>query len=96
MLNFGDALGMEVIVRPHHATWLQDTALRDLALHEGHAACVDARGDVYQWGDAFFASCSATAGGNPLKPTLQGKVGSLFCAPYELVRLTLCAVTGYH
>ncbi|KAG8928790.1 hypothetical protein FRC02_006464, partial [Tulasnella sp. 418] len=29
-------------------------ALRDLAFCEKHAACVDASGNVYQWGDGFF------------------------------------------
>jgi alpha-tubulin suppressor-like RCC1 family protein len=33
---------------------LSGTAFRDIALHEKHAACVDARGDVYQWGDGIF------------------------------------------
>jgi len=29
---------------PTVATWLDDVALRDLRLHDSHAACVDARG----------------------------------------------------
>ncbi|KAI6036529.1 regulator of chromosome condensation 1/beta-lactamase-inhibitor protein II, partial [Pisolithus microcarpus] len=41
---------------PQTSAWLENVALRDLALHERHAACVDARGDVYQWGDGFFSS----------------------------------------
>ncbi|OBZ75617.1 Protein FMP25, mitochondrial [Grifola frondosa] len=44
----------ESIRTPATAEWLENVALRDLALHEKHAACVDARGDVYQWGDGFF------------------------------------------
>lgn len=39
---------------PTNVEWLQSVALRDLVLHDKHAACVDARGDVYQWGDGFF------------------------------------------
>ncbi|KAF8626336.1 hypothetical protein AX15_004995 [Amanita polypyramis BW_CC] len=31
--------------------WLDNVALRDLAFHKNYAACVDARGDVYQWGE---------------------------------------------
>lgn len=38
---------------PSDVPWLHNVALRDLALHESHAALVDARGDVYQWGDGF-------------------------------------------
>ncbi|OAX36598.1 RCC1 BLIP-II protein [Rhizopogon vinicolor AM-OR11-026] len=48
--------GVERVQYPVNASWLKDVALRDLALHERHAACVDARGDVYQWGDGFFGS----------------------------------------
>ncbi|KAG2158456.1 regulator of chromosome condensation 1/beta-lactamase-inhibitor protein II [Suillus bovinus] len=55
---------------PVNASWLKDVALRDLALHERHAACVDARGDVYQWGDGFFGS-SSTSKSEP-QLTLRG------------------------
>ncbi|KAJ7738495.1 RCC1/BLIP-II [Mycena maculata] len=41
------------IKKPFTAEWLNDVALRDLALHENHAACVDLRGDVYQWGEGY-------------------------------------------
>ncbi|KAI5123298.1 hypothetical protein M0805_009319 [Coniferiporia weirii] len=34
---------------PSDVPWLKDVALRDLVLHEQHGACVDARGDIYQW-----------------------------------------------
>ncbi|KAF8844906.1 RCC1/BLIP-II [Paxillus ammoniavirescens] len=59
---------------PTNAKWLEHVALRDLALHERHAACVDARGDVYQWGDGFFGSTpgSETEANTP-KLTLHGK-----------------------
>ncbi|KAK0197250.1 regulator of chromosome condensation 1/beta-lactamase-inhibitor protein II [Armillaria mellea] len=39
---------------PAIAEWLEGVALRDLVLHKDHAACVDARGDVYQWGAVHF------------------------------------------
>ncbi|KAL1680822.1 regulator of chromosome condensation 1/beta-lactamase-inhibitor protein II [Schizophyllum commune] len=38
---------------PSLANWLNGVALRDLALHESYGACVDAKGDVYQWGDGY-------------------------------------------
>lgn len=47
-------------------------ALRDLAFHEKHAACVDASGNVYQWGDGFFGD-DKPASKNPVL-TLKGKV----------------------
>lgn len=48
--------GVQRVQCPVNVGWLKDVALRDLALHERHAACVDAKGDVYQWGDGFFGS----------------------------------------
>ncbi|KAJ7172661.1 regulator of chromosome condensation 1/beta-lactamase-inhibitor protein II [Mycena filopes] len=45
--------GSVTIKKPFAPEWLNDVALRDLALHETHAACVDARGDVYQWGEGY-------------------------------------------
>ncbi|KAF9466301.1 regulator of chromosome condensation 1/beta-lactamase-inhibitor protein II [Collybia nuda] len=44
---------VDVIRTPSVAKWLDGVALRDLVLHRDHAACVDARGDVYQWGVGF-------------------------------------------
>jgi hypothetical protein len=58
---------------PAVASFLQDVALRDLAVHATHAVCVDGRGDVYQWGDGFFEQKSASDDRKPLL-TLQGKV----------------------
>lgn len=58
---------------PVNTNWLKDVALRDLALHERHAACVDARGDIYQWGDGFFGSRPRSEAQEP-KLTLCGKV----------------------
>ncbi|KAH9952201.1 RCC1/BLIP-II [Amylocystis lapponica] len=61
---------------PVPAGWLENVALRDLALHEQHAACVDARGDVYQWGDGFSSTpqpSSSSPSDRPPKRTLRGK-----------------------
>lgn len=67
---------------PTPLPWLDSVALHDLALHETHAACVDARGDVYQWGDV------STQGNTPTKPlkTLRGKVKSLSFPLAEVAR----------
>lgn len=55
---------------PTEAAFLSGRAFRDVALHEKHAAFVDARGDLYQWGSAL---------GDGLNPicTLKGKVREL-------------------
>ncbi|KAJ7694182.1 regulator of chromosome condensation 1/beta-lactamase-inhibitor protein II, partial [Mycena rosella] len=58
------------IKKPYAVTWLDNVALRDLALHERHAACVDARGDVYQWGEGYASS--DLGDGQPTR-TLSGK-----------------------
>lgn len=57
---------VETIRTPSVTKWLDGVALRDLAIHRHHAACVDARGDVYQWGDGFPSSDP----GKQFKPTL--------------------------
>jgi hypothetical protein len=57
---------------PTYAPELFQSPLRDLALSSSHAACVDASGDVYQWGDSFFGS-EHTESKRP-QLTLQGKV----------------------
>ena len=62
----------EPIRTPAVAGWLNNVALRDLQFHHTHAACVDARGDVYQWGDGFFGR--AFSGVRSPKRTLRGKV----------------------
>ncbi|KAI6022723.1 regulator of chromosome condensation 1/beta-lactamase-inhibitor protein II [Pisolithus marmoratus] len=65
---------VNVIQYPTNVNWLENVALRDLALHERHAACVDARGDVYQWGDGFFPSVSTSEPETRRpRPTLLGK-----------------------
>lgn len=61
----------ESIRTPAAAAWLENVALRDLALHERHAVCVDARGDVYQWGDGFGSKPGSSSGKPAL--TLKGK-----------------------
>lgn len=65
--------GTEIFQTPVNVRWLENAALRDMAIHERHAACVDARGDVFQWGEGFFGSKS-----DPKTPkaTLRGKVGT--------------------
>ena len=66
----------ESIRAPAVTDWLKDVALRDLVLHERHAACIDAKGDVYQWGDGFFGSTGTENASTSGKPalTLRGKV----------------------
>ncbi|KAK0459583.1 regulator of chromosome condensation 1/beta-lactamase-inhibitor protein II [Desarmillaria tabescens] len=54
---------------PAIAEWLEGVALRDLVLHKDHAACVDARGDVYQWGAGHFGSVEHDSPA----PTLRNK-----------------------
>lgn len=61
----------ESLKSPTPLPWLDGVALRDLVLHETHAACVDARGDVYQWG-----SLSTQSNTKPIR-TLRGKVRGL-------------------
>ncbi|KAG2014091.1 hypothetical protein CC2G_010937 [Coprinopsis cinerea AmutBmut pab1-1] len=63
---------------PAVALWLDGVALRDFQLHERYGACVDARGDVYQWGDGFFGDLlagqsSSTGKHHGPKLTLKGK-----------------------
>ncbi|KAI0831122.1 RCC1/BLIP-II [Trametes gibbosa] len=62
----------EAVRVPTSSEWFENVALRDLELHEYHAACVDARGDVYQWGDGFFGSEPGSSHGKP-RLTLRGK-----------------------
>lgn len=71
---------------PTSAAWLENVALRDIALHRRHAACVDARGDLYQWGDGFIDSESnSSQDGKPVL-TLRGKVRT-FSLPFEPLTL---------
>ncbi|KAI0261837.1 regulator of chromosome condensation 1/beta-lactamase-inhibitor protein II [Gloeopeniophorella convolvens] len=67
-----DAAGADQTRTPSEVSFLQDVALRDLAVHTSHAACIDARGDVYQWGDGFFGTTSAQSQREPIL-TLRGK-----------------------
>ena len=73
-------LSSEQIRTPEAVAFLEGVALRDLALHAYHAACVDARGDVYQWGDGFFGVPSAGTDAGPRRPvkTLKGKVSIVY------------------
>ncbi|EJU05539.1 RCC1/BLIP-II [Dacryopinax primogenitus] len=61
----------KAIRNPQPLPHLSGIALRDLALHEKHGACVDAAGNVYQWGDEFFENKSKEA--RKPKLTLTGK-----------------------
>lgn len=67
---------------PTIASWLDDIALRDMQLHKQHSACVDAKGDVYQWGDGFFGSAVSQGAAKPI-PTLRGKVSTCGCHDLE-------------
>jgi len=51
---------------------LFDAPLRDIGFSKTHAACVDAAGDVYQWGDGFFGD--EPAGNRRPRVTLSGRV----------------------
>lgn len=64
----------DVIKTPAALPWLDDIALRELVLHGQHAACIDARGDVYQWGQGLVDS---EASSGPTL-TLRGKVCMFF------------------
>ncbi|KAH9930969.1 regulator of chromosome condensation 1/beta-lactamase-inhibitor protein II [Fomitopsis serialis] len=79
-----DESGAESIRTPAIAAWLENVALRELGLHERHAACVDARGDVYQWGDGFEGK-SGSSSGQPTR-TLRGK---------NIIRLQLTSTRVY-
>jgi alpha-tubulin suppressor-like RCC1 family protein len=68
---------------PVNVEWLKDVALRDLALQEKHAACVDSRGDVYQWGSDFSLDKPQPA------LTLRGKdITSLTATPTRIFALS--------
>ena len=78
---------------PAAASFLQDVALRDLAVHATHAVCVDGRGDVYQWGDGFFGQEEdRPPGGTPVL-TLQGKVRP--SSPHALADLIFRRLSEY-
>ncbi|KAH9842348.1 RCC1/BLIP-II [Rhodofomes roseus] len=79
-----DAESPDSIRAPAVAAWLENVALRELALHERHAACVDARGDVYQWGSGF-EDRPGSSSGQPTR-TLRGK---------NIVRLQLTPTRVY-
>ncbi|TFY62418.1 hypothetical protein EVJ58_g3879 [Rhodofomes roseus] len=79
-----DAESPDSIRAPAIAAWLENVALRELALHERHAACVDARGDVYQWGSGF-EDRPGSSSGQPTR-TLRGK---------NIVRLQLTPTRVY-
>jgi hypothetical protein len=75
--------GKERYIRcPTIAKWLENVALRDMQLHRRHAAYVDARGDVYQWGDGFLGTSTLKDTTRPIL-TLRGKVCYfIFCKEF--------------
>ncbi|KAJ6455757.1 regulator of chromosome condensation 1/beta-lactamase-inhibitor protein II [Mycena sanguinolenta] len=76
------------VKQPFAPAWLNDVALRDLALHERHAACVDARGDVYQWGEGYNSSRTPGDDGRPTR-TLSGKnIIKLQLTPTRVIALS--------
>lgn len=90
MLAPNSKLGNE-LATPISLPFLENVALRDLALHAHHGACVDARGDVYQWGAGFFRE-EYNGKKGPVR-TLQGKVRS---AAHDVVLVEIRrAVLGY-
>lgn len=84
--------GIGTFQTPVNAKWLENMALRDIALHERHAACVDARGDVYQWGDGFFGSKSDA---KIPRITLRGKVRSV-SPQVRKIRIQCSCFTEHH
>lgn len=76
----------ESLKSPTPLPWLDGIALLDLVLHETHAACVDARGDVYQWGNG------SSQGEILIKPirTLRGKVRGLNFLPAGMTTVVHC------
>ncbi|KAE9406370.1 RCC1/BLIP-II [Gymnopus androsaceus JB14] len=72
----------ESLRSPTTAPWLQNVVLRDLAFHEKYAAGVDARGDVYQWGEGAEPSI-----------TLKGKnIIQLACSGAKVYALSASGV----
>ncbi|KAH7107370.1 RCC1/BLIP-II [Auriculariales sp. MPI-PUGE-AT-0066] len=64
-------------------------ALRDLVLHQGHGALVDARGDVYQWGDAHFGEQHSAMDNREPMLSLQGKdIISVTLSPDKIYALS--------
>ena len=66
---------------PNDIPWLRGVALRDLSLAEKYGACVDAKGNVYQWGTGFVPAV-----GGPSNPSavLRGKVLILYVLQYVI------------
>ncbi|PWN40879.1 RCC1/BLIP-II [Ceraceosorus guamensis] len=64
-----DAPSLTLVKTPRPISYFEGMALRSIALMEKHGVCVDAAGDVYQWGLGFFDSSS--------RDVLKGVVGAL-------------------
>jgi hypothetical protein len=67
----------ESIRIPTSCQWLDGVALRDLAIHEKYAACADARGDVYHWGEK----------NDKPEQILQGKVNAPSLVLFDILTL---------
>ncbi|KAG8745818.1 hypothetical protein FRC12_014448 [Ceratobasidium sp. 428] len=65
-------LAKDSVRSPQEVPAWTGVALRDLSLHEKHAACVDAVGDVYQWGHSYHGDLPEGQVGEPQR-TLSGK-----------------------
>ncbi|TDL27543.1 RCC1/BLIP-II [Rickenella mellea] len=68
-----DTPKLDAVRSPVNVPWLTDIALKDLGLHGEHGACVDARGDVYIWGDKFHDAESELTNRTVPKLALRGK-----------------------
>ncbi|GJJ12017.1 hypothetical protein Clacol_006255 [Clathrus columnatus] len=72
---------------PTYIPNLFSSPLKDLVFSVNHAACIDARGDVYQWGDGFFGS-DVIENRRP-QLTLKGKsIISLAVTPTKIFALS--------
>ncbi|KAF6764701.1 regulator of chromosome condensation 1/beta-lactamase-inhibitor protein II [Ephemerocybe angulata] len=68
-----NAKSNDTVRTPAVASWLDGVALRDLQLHENYAACIDANGDVYQWGEGFYGDLLPQSADRGPRRTLTGK-----------------------
>ncbi|KAH8107169.1 RCC1/BLIP-II [Cristinia sonorae] len=81
-----DSAQNESIRGPTNVEWLQSVALRDLVLHNEHAACIDSKGDVYQWGDGFFGDVKSST--KPLLTLREKNIVALQATPSRIFALS--------
>ncbi|KAG6813628.1 hypothetical protein H0H92_009246 [Tricholoma furcatifolium] len=87
--NKSNTLTMEPsdsIRSPSAAKWLNGVALRDLVIHKDSAACVDSKGDVYQWGDGFASE--HTEKGKPILTLREKNITQLKLTEGKLFALS--------